>query len=35
MRIGKDEILLKTWLAQLEIKWAKYWEDVWTDAETV
>jgi tetratricopeptide (TPR) repeat protein len=35
MRIGKDEILFKTWLAQLEIKWAKYWEDFWTDAETV
>ena len=35
MRIGAEEVLFKTWLAQLEVKWAKYWEDFWTEAETM
>jgi hypothetical protein len=34
MRIGTEEVLCKTWLVQLEVKWAKYWEDFWTEAET-
>jgi hypothetical protein len=34
LRIGTNEVLFKTWLAELEVKWAKYWEDFWTESET-
>lgn len=30
MRIGKEEMLFKTWLTQLEVQWKKYWEGFWT-----
>jgi tetratricopeptide (TPR) repeat protein len=35
MRIGTEEIPFKTWLVQLEVKWTKYWEEFWTEAETM
>jgi hypothetical protein len=34
LRIGPKEVLFKTWLVDLEVKWAKYWEDFWTESET-
>lgn len=33
LRIDAEEIPFRTWLGQLEIKWAKYWDDFWTESE--
>jgi hypothetical protein len=30
-RIGEDEIPVKKWIADLEVKWAAYWRDYWTE----
>lgn len=35
LRIGTEELLFKTWLAQLEMNWTKYWENFWTDEEAM
>ncbi|KAH3966001.1 hypothetical protein HBH52_200240 [Parastagonospora nodorum] len=35
MKIGTEEVPFKAWLVQLEVRWAKYWEDFWTEAEMV
>lgn len=32
-RIGKEEIPFKSWLAQLEVRWSKYWAEYWMDEE--
>ncbi|KAF2856640.1 hypothetical protein T440DRAFT_437517 [Plenodomus tracheiphilus IPT5] len=33
MRIGAEEVAFKTWLAQLEVAWKKYWEEYWTEKD--
>jgi len=31
LRVGAEEVPFKAWLAQLETKWAGYWEGFWTE----